>query len=330
MEQGQAGPEEERIGEIMKDNHALWNDEYPLSSKYDPDWVFENQMGPNPLWLTEWLCQEMDLQPGMRVLDMGCGKALSSILLAREFGVQVWANDLWVKPTDNWQTIRDAELDDKVYPIHGEARQLPYAEGFFNAIVSVDSYQYYGTDDLYLDCFIKFVREGGQIGIVVPGLVREFEGRVPEHLTRRQRSGGVFWGQDCWTFHTAEWWRHLWARTGLVDVEVAEAMPDGWRLWLRWQRALHASGKQTHFPSDVEVLEADGGRYLGFVRMVGRRKRRQSCTGGIAQVTQFGRGVDLGMVGARREGNGPPVSSGLDLLGEDTCESDVDEVPATA
>ena len=168
----------------MTDNHVLWNDDYPLSSKYDPGWIFENQMGPNALWLTEWLCQEMDLQPGMRVLDMGCGKALSSILLAREF-----------------------------------------------------------------------------------------EGGVPEHLTRRQRSSGVFWAQDCWCFHTAEWWRHLWGRTGLVDVEMAEAMPDGWRMWLRWERALHASEKPVLFPSYVETLEADGGRYLGFVRMVGRRKR---------------------------------------------------------
>lgn len=53
-------------------------------------------MGPNVLWLTEFLGQAMELQPGMRVLDMGCGRALSSIFLAKEFGVQVWAADLWI------------------------------------------------------------------------------------------------------------------------------------------------------------------------------------------------------------------------------------------
>jgi cyclopropane fatty-acyl-phospholipid synthase-like methyltransferase len=36
----------------------------------------------------------MNLQPGMRVLDLGCGRALSSIFLHREFGLQVWAADL--------------------------------------------------------------------------------------------------------------------------------------------------------------------------------------------------------------------------------------------
>ena len=29
----------------------------------------------------------MELEPGMRVLDMGCGKAISSIFLAKEFDV---------------------------------------------------------------------------------------------------------------------------------------------------------------------------------------------------------------------------------------------------
>ncbi len=43
-------------------------------------------MGPNVLWLTEALSQVMELKRGMRVLDMGCGKAVSSIFLAREFG----------------------------------------------------------------------------------------------------------------------------------------------------------------------------------------------------------------------------------------------------
>jgi cyclopropane fatty-acyl-phospholipid synthase-like methyltransferase len=36
----------------------------------------------------------MDLKPSMRVLDLGCGRAMSSIFLHREFDVQVWAVDL--------------------------------------------------------------------------------------------------------------------------------------------------------------------------------------------------------------------------------------------
>jgi cyclopropane fatty-acyl-phospholipid synthase-like methyltransferase len=46
------------------------------------------------LWLTEWLAEALDLRPGMRVLDLGCGRAMSSVFLRREFGVQVWASIL--------------------------------------------------------------------------------------------------------------------------------------------------------------------------------------------------------------------------------------------
>ena len=36
----------------------------------------------------------MDLKPGMRVLDLSCGKAISSIFLEKEFVLQVWAAGL--------------------------------------------------------------------------------------------------------------------------------------------------------------------------------------------------------------------------------------------
>src|SRR5205085_559968 len=55
-------------------------------SAYDPRWIIDNQMGPHPLWLMEWLCEAFDLPARARVLDLGCGKALTSIFLAREFG----------------------------------------------------------------------------------------------------------------------------------------------------------------------------------------------------------------------------------------------------
>lgn len=97
-------------------------EQFPLSSKYDPEWVLENEMGPNVLWMTEALCEKMKLEPGMRVLDMGCGRSMSSIFLAKEFGVQVWATDLWISATDNWERIREAGVEDRVFPIHAEAR----------------------------------------------------------------------------------------------------------------------------------------------------------------------------------------------------------------
>ncbi|HOQ01391.1 MAG TPA: methyltransferase domain-containing protein [Acetivibrio clariflavus] len=112
---------------IIKENNILYNERFPLSNKYDPDWILDNSMGINALWLTEWLCEVIELKPGMRVLDLGCGRAISSVFLAKEFGVQVWAYDLWINATDNWNRIKQQGLESKIYPIHGDARNMPFA-----------------------------------------------------------------------------------------------------------------------------------------------------------------------------------------------------------
>jgi SAM-dependent methyltransferase len=240
-------------------DNRLLSDRFPRASRYHPEWVIENGFGANPLWLAEWLTSAMDLQPGMRLLDLGCGRAKSSIFLAREFGVQVWATDLWVSASENACRIRAAGVQDQVFPIHAEARALPFATEFFDAVVSLDSFSYYGTDALYLNYLAHFVQPRGQLGIAGAGLVREFDGPVPAHL----RS---FWTQDCWGLHSAAWWRQHWERTGLVEVELADTMPDGVGVWLDWYRAAHP-----HAAGHIETLEADRGEYLGYIRMIARR-----------------------------------------------------------
>ncbi|MDQ3783357.1 MAG: methyltransferase domain-containing protein [Actinomycetota bacterium] len=226
-------------------------DRFPLSSKYDGDWIIENEMGPNVLWLTEFLCETMDLRPGMRVLDLGCGKAVSSIFLAREFDVQVWATDLWISPTENLQRIREADLEDRAFPIHADARELPFADAFFDAIVSVDAFEYFGTDELYLQSLVRLLKLGHQLGIVNAGVHQEVESLPDE------------WPSDFCKFHTPEWWRRHWSMTRCVHVEAAENMPDGRELWLRWHKVLGVI--------DDEWLRLPVGENLGFHRVVARR-----------------------------------------------------------
>jgi len=258
-------------GLIMKQTKSKLTDVlhlevFPRSAKYDPEWVLENQMGPNVLWLAESLTQKMDLKPGMRVLDMGCGKAVSSIFLAKEFGLQVWATDLWIKPTENWPRVKEAGVENQVFPIHAEAHDLPYAEEFFDALISLDAYHYFGTDDLYLGWYYsRLVKPGGQIGIVVPGLVREFDDGLPDHLK-------PFWDWELWSFHSPDWWRAHWEKSGKVAVEHSDMLPEGWQQWLLWEEVKHSQGiSPVDDLEEAEMLRVDAGRNLGFVRMVARR-----------------------------------------------------------
>lgn len=255
----------------------LASDRFPRASQYHPDWVLANASGgANALWVTEWLTTALDLRPGMRVLDLGCGRASSSIFLRREFGVQVWAADLWFSASENMQRIRDTGVEDGVFPISADARSLPFAPDFFDAIVSIDSFPYYGTDDLYLNYLARFVKPGGTIGIAGAGLVHEIDGAVPDHLRE-------WWTQDLWCLHSSAWWRRHWERTGIMDIDLADTMPDGWQLWLDWHRAVAPDNEV-----EITALEADRGSYLGYVRLVGRRKRQVTLADHIVSVpTQY-------------------------------------------
>ncbi|MCX6929264.1 MAG: methyltransferase domain-containing protein, partial [Verrucomicrobia bacterium] len=245
----------------MSTNHLLVAEQFPRSSQYHPEWVVASASGgANSLWLTEWLTTALDLQPGMRVLDLGCGRAASSIFLRREYGVQVWATDLWFSASENVQRIRDAGVEDGVFPIHADARWLPFAAEFFDAIVCIDFFVYYGTDDLYLNYLAQFVKPDGLVGIAGAGLVREIEGPVPGHLR-------AWWTHDLWCLHSAAWWSRHWERTGLMDIQVADTMPDGWQRWLDWHRVVAPDNE-----AEIKALEADRGDYLGYVRLVGRRQ----------------------------------------------------------
>jgi cyclopropane fatty-acyl-phospholipid synthase-like methyltransferase len=257
----------------MTPETRLLNDHFPRASQYHPDWVISSVSGgANSLWLTEWLTTALDLRPGMRVLDLGCGRAASSIFLHREFGAQVWATDLWFSPSENLQRIRDAGVENGVFPIHADARSLPFAAEFFDAIVCIDSYFYYGTDDLYLNYLARFVKPGGQVGIAGAGLVREVEGPLPEHLRE-------WWTPDVWCLHSAAWWHRHWERTGIMHVELADTMPDGWQFWLDWIRAIAPDND-----AEIKALEADRGNYLGYVRLVGRRQGHVTLADPIVSV----------------------------------------------
>jgi SAM-dependent methyltransferase len=245
----------------MPAENQLVSPRFPRSSRYHPDWIVSSVSGgANSIWLTEWLAEAMHLNPGMRVLDLGCGRGASSIFLHREFDVQVWATDLWFSVDERAQRIRDAGAEHAVFPIQADARALPFAAGFFDAVVSIDSFVYYGTDDLYLSYLARFVKPEGRIGIAGAGLTQEIDGPVPEHLN-------AWWEPSLACLHSADWWRRHWQRSGIAHVEVADTMADGWTHWLTWQQTV---SPDNHL--EIDAVTSDHGRHLGYVRAIARRR----------------------------------------------------------
>lgn len=232
---------------------------YPLSSKYDSHWIINNQMGSHCLWLTEALIKRMNLTPDMRILDLGCGKALSSIFLAKEFDAQVWAFDLRIKPSDNWQRIKDAGVQDLVYPLQGNALEMPFADGFFDAVISINSIWTYGTDENFIDAHLaRIVKPGGQIGIAIPGIFNELT-EPPEYLK-------PYWHPDFDSYHSPIWWRNLWEKASSINVQIIDAFEgkQGTRIWHDFTWILD--------PGESKMTEIDNGRNITFLRLLATKK----------------------------------------------------------
>jgi cyclopropane fatty-acyl-phospholipid synthase-like methyltransferase len=194
---------------------------FPRAAKYDPQWVRENALGENALCQVESLADHLQFSREMRVLDLACGKATSSIFVALEFGAQVWAVDDSISPTDNRQRALDMGCAENVLPIRADARDLPFAKQYFDAAIAIDSFMYFGTDDRYLAYLMQFIKPGGHIGVVDIAFTRE--------LTDIQDAPAFLRPQFAkhWSYvHTLDWWERHWKKTGLVDIECAEYLPE--------------------------------------------------------------------------------------------------------
>ncbi|MGP4112631.1 SAM-dependent methyltransferase [Streptomyces sp. 4N509B] len=244
-------------------------DRYPLSSRYDPAWLVGLDMGPNPLWLLEDLAADLDLRRGMRVLDLGSGRGATSVFLAREYGARVVAADWWIGAPEAAAVFAEAGVADRVEAVRAEAHALPFEEESFDAIVSVDAFEYFGTADSYLPYLVRFLRPGGQLGIATPALTREVRelGAIPDHIR-----SVVGWEAMAW--HTPEWWRFQWETTELVTVTSARRQTDGWRDWLLWAEVCaehRPDGRAANQPV-IDMLTADDGELLGFALVTARRR----------------------------------------------------------
>lgn len=237
---------------------------YQLATRFDKEFLKENIMGPNPAKLLEEMLALHPLEAGQTVLDLGCGRGVTSIMLAREYGLKVFATDLWIPATDNYRRFQDAGLTrEQIVPIHAEAHDLPFAEEFFDAAVCVDSYQYFGLDPEYLGKhLLPLVKHGGKLLLLAPGFRKDVHDNLPPELLLSWRP------EDLDTIHDCEYWRKVVSATEGMEILALEELPrehfdECWNEWLETENeyAVH----------DRLSMRAGAGKYMNFVVIALRR-----------------------------------------------------------
>lgn len=228
-----------------------------MKTQFEMEYLRENMMGPNCVRILEELSKDFDMPPGSRVMDLGCGKGLTSIYLAEEYDVQVYATDLWISATENFNRIQERGLDGRIVPIHADVHDLPYADGFFDAIICIDSYPYYGAEEGFLGRFLTpLVKEGGFIAVATPGLIRDFpDDVVPEEMA-------PFWEENM-NFHSLDWWKRLWLKEKSVDLTHCKSMQCHRQAWEEWLQC-----DNPYAIRDIDMMKTEGGKYFDTIELI--------------------------------------------------------------
>lgn len=233
--------------------------DYPRSQKYCTPELMRKIMGPNPVKLCEELLRGHQIPEGAVVCDLGSGQGLTSVFLAKEYGFTVYAADLWSDPAENRKFFDSMGLDpQQTVPVKADAMDLPFQKDFFDAVVSTDSYNYFGRDPKYLDeKLLPVVKPGGLLYIAVPGMVRDCHENLPEALLLSWTPEQLDYLHD-----TAYWTGILKQCQGaeLLDIRQMESNREVWADWLA-QDNEYAVG-------DRKAIEHGGGKYLNFIAMV--------------------------------------------------------------
>ena len=151
-------------------------------------------------------------------------------------------------------------LDAKIFPFLVDAtKELPFAHEYFDMIISVDSYQYFGGNEAMLPKLLSFVKRGGFMAVAVPGFIQDFpEGRLPEEIQ-------PFWTPE-WYFYSRNWWRALWEKEPGITITHCREMDSCRQAWEEWLKS-----PNPHAQGDIPMMEAGAGNYFNMVQMAGRK-----------------------------------------------------------
>lgn len=235
---------------------------YIKSEKYNTPYYMNKIMGPNPIKLEEELLKNHKIPQNATVLDLGSGMGLTSVFLAKEYGFTVYAADLWSDPDENRKFFDNENIPrDKIVPVKADALNLPFEHNFFDAVVSTDSYNYFGRDDKYLDDkLLPFVKKGGYIYISIPGMKKDIHENLPPELLLSWTPEQLEYMHDC----------VFWEKTvseskncDVVSVAEMESFDEVWSDWLKLDNE-YAVG-------DRKSMYGGGGKYLNFISIVLRK-----------------------------------------------------------
>lgn len=220
----------------------------------------EMLMGPNSLRILEELLAKypLCLSSDNSVLDLRCGKGLTSLAIAKETCAKVYANDLWISAEDNAKRFNEWGVGEQIVPVHEDAKELNFDKGQFSALVSIDSYHYFATGKgFFEEKILPFLNDKAVALIGVPGIKDEFAGRSEDLL--------FDWlGNDAYMFQSPSAWKEIIGNNDRIDVVETWEMACFDHAWNEWFATEHkyALGDKQFFDKLIKPYTCFVGIYI--------------------------------------------------------------------
>lgn len=221
-------------------------------------------MGPNSVRLLDELLIKypVSFNKENHVLDLGCGKGLTSLFIAKETGAMVYANDLWIEAKENAKRFSKWNVSNCIISSHEDATVLSFEQEMFDMIISVDSYHYFaGEKHFFEEKILPYVKKGGMVLICVPGIKEQYEGKQQELLTD--------WvGEEYDKFHSCGWWKDIISGSReieFIDTWEMDNFDIAWDEWLETDNE-YALGDKKFYQSHIK-------KYTTFVGIAVKKKQ---------------------------------------------------------
>lgn len=226
-------------------------------------YIHDNLMGPNAVLMAHELCGSPDddtadprLARAHCICDLGCGAGITSMWLAQTFPAHIWGCDLWNTVEENSARFDELGFTERVTAVQSDALELPFPEGHFDALVSIDSYNYFGREEGTVDRIARFVRPGAPILIAIPGLKHDLN-------DADMKIFGLSWTWEQMEYLcTVEWWAKLIGRSSAVRIDSIGEMDCFHQAWSDWLAC-----DNEYALGDRAAMEAGAGDLMNLIAM---------------------------------------------------------------
>lgn len=216
--------------------------------------------GPASFDMALPLVNAVNIQPGMRILEVGGGSGQIAATIAKHWDVSVVTLEPWTDGSEIRNVAAIEGVGNLVLPMRVKAQDLPFADQTFDAVISIGSFEMIGDErPQALAELVRVAKIGAMIGIAEPMCRTEI---APREIAVLDEENDLDF-QKC--FRTVDWYSILFQSQGLT-VTDALYFSESRAWWMDYRASANIS------EAERELILRDDDRWIALGMIVGRKE----------------------------------------------------------